>query len=331
MTHSQETFKGVDGKRDKYFDILKLKPPKPKKPPVAVGGGGEGEKKLTFLAKLVKLVKLFHGILLELLDDLNDWLEDNSALFREVVLAVQEDTGSSSREDSPREEMSPLGPVVEGGARYGALEDQGTAPLEAPAAGGGAEITPAEPPDKVVTFDQRGMLLERALQLAPTAEQQQETAAYEEGLKEQANVYTSRLSRLAIALYYVFLSNNQYIPFFFLILSIIVNGSLLSLFYAVLLFAWGLLSVPWPSKRFWLTLIFYTMFVLVVKYAFQFYEIPYWMEHYNPLGGLYPPRLIGIEKKDSFVANAVVDILLLIFLLIHRGLLFVSVFLGGGG
>lgn len=330
LKHSRESIRGSEARKDTYFDILKLKSPERLKPkPVVAGEGGEegeGEEE----GRVSKLFKTVVDFLIDLLDDLNEWLEQNSALFREVVEAVQE---GSEEGGSTAEKMSPLSPTPGAVSTYGAASDHAGADVApgddggiAPAAEGGSGEggargrTAAEPKDGVVTFDQRGDLLEK--HIGPSAQARQDTEAYEEELKKQANQYTRRFTRLGRALYYVFLSNNQYVPFFFIILSIIVNGSLLSLFYAVLLFSWGLLSVPWPSKRFWLTLIFYTMFVLVVKYAFQFHDIDYWMK-FDSDSGLYPPRLIGIERRNSFVGNAVVDILLLTFLLIHRGLLFV--------
>jgi hypothetical protein len=382
LKHSREP----EGRRDTYFDIMKLKSPEPK--PGAAGsevtrrrlrkatgaetvgedeemegkedGGGEdvrGKEDIEEEGKISKFFQSAVGFLLKLLDVVNDWLEDRSALFREVVEAVQESRGTSP-EGPPYVSTGDIageggvstadtaGGAVAGGVSTGdtAGGTGAVAGSTSPVAGGTGTvagddggmggITPAEDgdgrdrrgagptrPGKALPFDERAGILDAYI--GPTPEEQQRTEAYEDELKREAGKYTRRFTRLGRALYYVFLSSNQYVPFFFIILSIIVNGNLLSLVYAVLLFGWGLLSVPWPSKRFWLTLIFYTMFVLVVKYAFQFHDIPA-LEDMDTTGGLYPPRLIGIERRDSFVSNAVVDILLLTFLLIHRGLLFVS-------
>ena len=347
LKHSREPSK--ESRRDTYFDIKKLKAPSrlryqaketPGAATEAVDGRGEAEEKEVREkegdaerkeeGKVSWLLNTLSGVLLGLLDDVNEWLEQSSALFREVVIAVQ----LERRSVSPATEDTPLSPAGSGGS-YGASERTSAAAVP-----GDGEIVPAEEEEGggggggvggggrggggggTVPFDQRGGLLER--HLAPSSKAQQDLKEYEADLKERASKYSKRFQRLAIALYYTFLSNNQYVPFFFILLNIIVNGSLLSLIYAVLLFGWGLLSIPWPSKRFWLSLIFYTMFVLVVKYSFQFKEIQYWMDNFDINSGLYPPRLIGIEKTQNFVANAVLDILLLTFLLIHRGLLFVS-------
>lgn len=109
-----------------------------------------------------------------------------------------------------------------------------------------------------------------------------------------------------------------------IVISVIVSGSVLSLICAALMFLWGLLSIPWPTKRFWLTLIFYTMFVIMVKYAFQFraVEAP---EDEDDRGGLYWPHVLGIEKRSNFLRNVVWDILLLISLFYHHSLLIVII------
>ena len=123
---------------------------------------------------------------------------------------------------------------------------------------------------------------------------------------------------LLLASYHAVLANTQYVCYLLIVLNITVNGSILSLVYAILMFLWGLLSIPWPTKRFWLTLMFYNMFVLLVKYGFQFQQVD-WSG--SPESGLYWPRVLGVEKKDDFLKNTIWDILLLVSLFFHRHLL----------
>ena len=139
--------------------------------------------------------------------------------------------------------------------------------------------------------------------------------------------------QLAVALYYAALANTEYICYFLIIINVMVNGSVLSLIYAALMFLWGLLSIPWPTKRFWLTLMFYTMFVVLVKYGFQFQSVDGSGTSNNGTmlendddnyGGLYWPQLLGIERISDFLGNVIWDILLLISLFFHRSLLIVS-------
>ena len=176
-----------------------------------------------------------------------------------------------------------------------------------------------------VLFDERGDALIDALHLAPSDKQQQELDEFEAEIEEKTKQYGRRPKRLLTALYFAFLAHSEYIAYFFVILNVILNGSILSLVYAFLLFTWGLLSIPWPSKKFWLTMIFFTMLVVVIKYSFQFYDISYWRDNFQEDSGLYPPRLIGILYRSNFFSNVVWDLLLLITLLFHRGLLKVCV------
>lgn len=132
---------------------------------------------------------------------------------------------------------------------------------------------------------------------------------------------SQRPKELFKALYHAIIANTDYICYLLIVINVMVNGSVLSLLYAALMFLWGLLSIPWPTKRFWLTLIVYTMFVILLKYGFQFQQID-WSG--SPDAGLYWPHVLGIEKKHNFFENVVWDILLLIFLFVHRGLLHVS-------
>ena len=143
--------------------------------------------------------------------------------------------------------------------------------------------------------------------------------------KERVYQTLSRISQrpkeLLQVLYHAIIANTDYICYLLIVINVMVNGSILSLLYAALMFLWGLLSIPWPTKRFWLTLIVYTMFVILLKYGFQFQQID-WSG--SPDAGLYWPHMLGIEKKHNFFENVVWDILLLIFLFVHRGLLHVS-------
>ncbi|XP_065913837.1 piezo-type mechanosensitive ion channel component 1-like isoform X3 [Dysidea avara] len=128
----------------------------------------------------------------------------------------------------------------------------------------------------------------------------------------------NRPLQFLIALYYAAVANTEYICYFFIVMNVIVNGSVLSLIYAALMFLWGLLSIPWPTRRFWLVLMFYTMFVILVKYSFQFAAIDWPI---NENSGLYWPHILGVEKRNGFLGNVVWDLLLLISLFFHRSLL----------
>ena len=137
--------------------------------------------------------------------------------------------------------------------------------------------------------------------------------------------FIHRPLQFVLALYYAALANTEYVCYFLIIINVIVNGSILSLIYAALMFLWGLLSIPWPTKRFWLTLIFYTMFVILIKYGFQFEPVVYTSSD-DVISGqyFYWPPVLGIKTINNFLENIVWDILLLISLFFHRSLLIVS-------
>lgn len=67
-----------------------------------------------------------------------------------------------------------------------------------------------------------------------------------------------RLLQLIFALYNTMVSQSEMLCYFVIILNHMVSASLLTLFLPILIFLWAMLSVPRPSKRFWMTAIIYT-------------------------------------------------------------------------
>ena len=60
------------------------------------------------------------------------------------------------------------------------------------------------------------------------------------------------------ATYYALVSRSELVCYFLMILNQILYCSLLSLPLPLMVFLWGMLSVPRPSKTFWITAITYT-------------------------------------------------------------------------
>nr|XP_034339397.1 piezo-type mechanosensitive ion channel component 1 isoform X8 [Crassostrea gigas] len=120
------------------------------------------------------------------------------------------------------------------------------------------------------------------------------------------------------AAYYALVSRSELVCYFLMILNQILYCSLLSLPLPLMVFLWGMLSVPRPSKMFWITAITYTEAVVVIKYLFQFGFFSWNNNTDIETDPFWPPRIIGIEKKDGFVTA---DLILLLALFIHRSIL----------
>ncbi|XP_027198178.2 piezo type mechanosensitive ion channel component isoform X2 [Dermatophagoides pteronyssinus] len=118
------------------------------------------------------------------------------------------------------------------------------------------------------------------------------------------------------AIFYAILSRSEVICYITIVINQITSASILSIPLPMLTFLWGSLSVPRPSKSFWVTCITYIEIVVVLKYVFQFHFWP-WIELAKP-SPFWWPRLLGIEKKDNY-ANY--DLVLLLVLFFHRFML----------
>ncbi|ROI52198.1 Piezo-type mechanosensitive ion channel component 2, partial [Anabarilius grahami] len=127
--------------------------------------------------------------------------------------------------------------------------------------------------------------------------------------------------RLVFALYNLMESQSEMFCYFVIILNHIVSASLLTLFLPILIFLWAMLSVPRPTKRFWMTAIIYTQLTVVVKYFFQFGFFPWTTSAYRGINAeraFAVPNIVGVEKKDGYV---LVDLIQLIVLFFHRSIL----------
>eukprot|EP00731_Ephydatia_muelleri_P035618 Em0141g9a len=89
------------------------------------------------------------------------------------------------------------------------------------------------------------------------------------------------------------------------------------------MFSWGLLSYPWPTKKFWIILTFYTMFVILIRYAFQFSNVDTENCDEEDLDkGRCPTQIVGIHyHRKKFYTYVVWDFILLMAVFVHTGLL----------
>ncbi|KAL1021410.1 hypothetical protein UPYG_G00012940 [Umbra pygmaea] len=127
--------------------------------------------------------------------------------------------------------------------------------------------------------------------------------------------------RLMFALYNTTVSQSEMLCYFVIILNHMVSASMLSLILPILIFLWAMLSVPRPTKRFWMTAIIYTELIVVVKYFFQFGFFPWTTSAYRGINADRPfalPNIVGVEKKDGYVLFDLIQLLALFF---HRSIL----------
>ncbi|XP_017714763.1 PREDICTED: piezo-type mechanosensitive ion channel component 1 [Rhinopithecus bieti] len=138
---------------------------------------------------------------------------------------------------------------------------------------------------------------------------------------EEAQLFAEgqgRALRLLQAVYQCVAAHSELLCYFIIILNHMVTASAGSLVLPVLVFLWAMLSIPRPSKRFWMTAIVFTEVSVVVKYLFQFGFFP-WNSHVvlrryenKPY---FPPRILGLEKTDGYIKYDLVQLMALFF---HR-------------
>ncbi|XP_064410244.1 piezo-type mechanosensitive ion channel component 2 [Latimeria chalumnae] len=144
---------------------------------------------------------------------------------------------------------------------------------------------------------------------------------YDEELEDSDKFYNGqpRLLLLFYALYNTLVARSEMVCYFVIILNHMISASMITLVLPVLIFLWAMLSVPRPSKHFWMTAIVYTEVTIVIKYFFQFGFFP-WNENIELTRDkpYHPPNIIGVEKKEGYVHYDLVQLLALFF---HRSIL----------
>ncbi|NXJ86464.1 PIEZ1 protein, partial [Trogon melanurus] len=142
-------------------------------------------------------------------------------------------------------------------------------------------------------------------------------------LEESEQFYRShnRFLKLLVAGYRCVAAHSELLCYFIIILNNMVTASIISLLLPILVFLWAMLSIPRPTKRFWMTAIIFTEVMVVVKYLFQFGFFPwnsFAMLVRNEGKPFFPPRILGLEKSDRYIKYDLVQLLALFF---HRSLL----------
>ncbi|XP_068504921.1 piezo-type mechanosensitive ion channel component 2 isoform X2 [Syngnathus scovelli] len=128
-----------------------------------------------------------------------------------------------------------------------------------------------------------------------------------------------QLLQLCYAFYNILAARSETVCYLVIVLNHMVSASCLTLVLPVLVFLWATLSVPRPSKTFWMTAIIYTEVTIVIKYFFQFGFFPFNQKlEVDRSKPFHPPNILGVEKKEGYVLY---DLLQLLALFYHRAIL----------
>ncbi|XP_052747026.1 piezo-type mechanosensitive ion channel component [Bicyclus anynana] len=128
----------------------------------------------------------------------------------------------------------------------------------------------------------------------------------------------SPLVHLAYALWFTVLAHTDIVCYIMVFINQIQSATILSIPLPLMVFLWGTLTIPRPTKTFWVTLIAYTEVIVLIKSMFQFEILP-WNQKAIPANMPFTaPRIIGIERKYNY---ALYDLLLLLIIFLHRFML----------
>ena len=140
----------------------------------------------------------------------------------------------------------------------------------------------------------------------------------------------------------IILSNTPFFCYFFMVICMIMNGSLLSAVYPISIFIYALLEEKRPSKNYWIIMLYFTSIVLVLKFIFQTYPFSSWITaefvtndgvnnvpDINSMNDYFRAMRLGLENlQDSgrdfvefflFEALILLSVTLHIFILIFGG------------
>lgn len=128
-------------------------------------------------------------------------------------------------------------------------------------------------------------------------------------------VSSNAFIRLFRSLWYTTVSQSEMVCYATIIFNQMINASPLSLPLPIMVFLWGCMSVPRPSKTFWISLITYTEAVVVAKYIFNFAVWPT-MDY-----STWQPKVVKSGELNNSVTATPADLFLLLVLFFHRVML----------
>lgn len=136
--------------------------------------------------------------------------------------------------------------------------------------------------------------------------------------KDQPTIF-----RMILAMWYIVMSRSEFLCFFVIFLNQIKTGTFLSLPLPLMVFFWGSLAIPRPTKTFWVTIIAYTEVIVLLKCLFQFdiihgtarQNVGTFFTSMQNKNILYPTNLFGLYRQQNY---ATWDLLLLLVVFFHR-------------
>ncbi|XP_031619375.1 piezo-type mechanosensitive ion channel component isoform X7 [Contarinia nasturtii] len=158
-------------------------------------------------------------------------------------------------------------------------------------------------------------------QLFPTKEQLQPAddvilKDFSEGDDDFYSQRHSILTEFFQSLWFALISNTDLVCYLLVFINMVHSQSILALPMPLMVFLWGTLTVPRPSKTFWISLIAYTQVVVLIKCIaplfLWFDKLSIAIPENNPMA---PPRIIGVEVKPNY---ATYDLILLLVVFFHR-------------
>ncbi|XP_068597023.1 piezo-type mechanosensitive ion channel component 1 [Brachionichthys hirsutus] len=332
----KEPLSGGSGDNDVFEDLVARE--EGEEPEKQESGHGE------MVQRILDILRFLWAIVLAMVDGLTLWLDMLTKQYREtstvlcnerffIIHKIQQhlatadstDERVSQGSDSPTLESCLDDADVDDGAPYSCLEvDSGAADGRStprPRLNSTANLLSPEPPSSSTEL------------LVPSSQQHRHSRtasellgdrqSFVEELEQSRDFYDSqsRVLKLLFALYSLLAANSELVCYFIIVLNNVVSASVISLALPILVFLWAMLSVPRPTKRFWMTAIVYTEVMVVVKYLFQFGFFP-WNSVYemtlNEDKPFFPPRILGLEKTDNYIRYDLIQLLALFF---HRSLL----------
>ncbi|XP_034063652.1 piezo-type mechanosensitive ion channel component 2 isoform X3 [Gymnodraco acuticeps] len=143
---------------------------------------------------------------------------------------------------------------------------------------------------------------------------------YDEELEQSDRFYVKQplILQLCYALYNMLVAHSEMVCYLVMVINHMVSANCATLVLPTTIFLWAMLSVPRPSKRYWMTAIVYTEVTIFIKYFFQFGFFPFNQNSMDKSKPYHPPNIIGVEKKDGYVHYDLVQLLALFF---HRSIL----------